>query len=70
MSNNSSKYFTDILSAIDDNDGNFLEDISAYVSVYPISDNKIVVELEYTDPSNDDEVIETKSFTLEWTNPE
>lgn len=45
-------------------DSEFYDDIGAYVSVYALNNNKIIVEFEYVD--DEDNVVETKSHTLVW----
>ena len=45
-------------------DSEFYDDIGAYVSVYALNNNKIIIEFEYVD--DEDNVVETKSHTLVW----
>lgn len=54
----------DVIETLCSEDGQFNEEIGAYVSAYPIAEDKVVVELEYVDPDNDDEVVDVKIFTV------
>jgi len=54
----------DLIEVLTNLDGQWYDEINAYVTAYPISEDKIVVELEYADTDNQDEIVETISFTV------
>jgi hypothetical protein len=55
----------DLVTVLSAQDGEFNEDLGAYVSVYPTRDeDELVVELEYVNRDLDDEVIQVKRFSL------
>jgi hypothetical protein len=53
----------DVFSLIGDSDG-FSEELSAYVTVYAINQHQLSMEIEYVDMDNDEEVIQTRRFTI------
>lgn len=64
-----SKELLDVVEVLTSQDGNFNEEIGAYVTAYPVTKNTdydaaVAVELEYVDRDNNDEVIEVKTFTI------
>lgn len=58
------KHKLDVIEIITAQDGQFNDEINAYVTAYPTSENTVVVEVEYCDVDNDLEVIETVSYTV------
>ena len=58
------KHKLDVIEIVTAQDGQFNDEINAYVTAYPTSETEIVVEIEYCDVDNDLEVIETVSFTV------
>lgn len=53
-----------LITIITDQDGQFNEEINAYVSIYQVDDDEVAIEFEYINQDNEDEVIEVKRFTL------
>lgn len=59
------KHKLDLIEIITGQDGQFNDELQAYVTAYPINDgNEIIVEVEYVDVENDFEVIETVSHSV------
>ena len=54
----------DLLEILTSQDGNFNEEVGAYVTAYALSEFEIQYELEYTDRDNDDEVVEVVRMTV------
>lgn len=54
----------DLVQVLTAQDGQFNEEINAHVTAYPISESAIVVELEYVDSENSEEIIEVVTFTI------
>lgn len=54
----------DLLRLLEESDGQFNEELNAYVSAYPVSDDELAIEFEYVDKDNDEEVIEVKRYSL------
>lgn len=54
----------DLIEVLTNLDGQWYDEINAYVTAYPISEDKIVVELEYADTDNQDEIIENVTFNI------
>lgn len=52
------------MTVLSEQDGQFNEELGAYVSAYPVADDEFAVEFEYVDRDNDDEVIQVKRFSL------
>ena len=48
----------DLLEVLTSVDGNFDDDIGAYVTAYALNEFEVQFELEYTDRDNEDEVVE------------
>lgn len=53
----------DVLSTLVSQDGQFDDEIGAYVTAYPIDDDKLSVELEFYDQDNDI-VDHVESYTI------
>lgn len=54
----------DVIEVVTQADGDFDDTINAHVTAYPISEDTVIVELEYVDVENDHEVIEVKSYRV------
>jgi len=60
------KSYLDLVEVLTKSDGQFNEEINAYVTAYPVGEDRLIIELEYVDTDNDHEVVDTKVFTV-WT---
>jgi hypothetical protein len=55
----------DLVEVLTAQDGQFNDELQAYVTAYPINDGtQVVYEIEYVDQDNDFEVIETVTHTV------
>ena len=59
-----SKQRLDLIEVLTASDGDYDENIGAYVSAYPLNEFDIQFELEYTDRDNEDEVVEIARFVV------
>jgi len=66
MGVSASKYVKDIMEVLTMQDGQFNEEISAYVTAYACGEDQVAVELEYVDPDDDEdmEIVQVKKFTI------
>ena len=61
----SNKYTKDLLEVMTAQDGQFNDEINAYVTSYAYEGNRVSYELEYVDTDTEDfEIIETVRFTV------
>ena len=54
----------DLIEILTQSDGDYNDDIGAYVTAYPLNEFDIQFELEYTDRDNEDEVIQVARFVV------
>ena len=55
----------DLIEVLTAQDGQYNDELQAYVTIYPILEgSQLVVEIEYVNPDNDHEVIQTVSHSV------
>ena len=60
-----SKHQLDLIQVLTSQDGQYNEEVGAYVTAYPVQGGRVVVELEYVDIDNEEQVIEVIAHSVQ-----